>query len=310
MKKIITILLAAFLLLSLAACGNETTPDDKENAAMNNGERVEASDTKSTEDSTKSETNAPKKEITFNEIVAIDDENCSIKVTGIDDKNYTLNVMLENKSAEKNYMFGIKNASINGVQCDPLFAKEVVAGKKANTKMDFPVQDLQSNGIDEYTDIEITFHVYDNDNWIDGAIVEKTIHIYPYGEDKAVKFVREVQASDNVIVDNEFVTAIVTGYDEDGIFGYTANLFLLNKTDKNILFSVDGASVNGFMADPFYATSVGTGKCAFSSISWSDTVLEENKIEKIETIEFTFRAHDEDDWNSDDFVNEIITLNP
>ena len=67
----------------------------------------------------------------------------------------------------------------------------------------------------------------------------------------AVAFVREAQATDNVIIDNDYVTVIVTGYEDDEIWGYTANLFLLNKTDKTVMFSVDDASVNGFMADPF-----------------------------------------------------------
>lgn len=76
------------------------------------------------------------------------------------------------------------------------------------------------------------------------------------------------------------------------------------------MFSVDEASVNGFMADPFYATSVSAGKCAFSSMAWSDTTLEENSITDVETIEFKFRAYDEDNWSGDDFANETITLNP
>ena len=90
----------------------------------------------------------------------------------------------------------------------------------------------------------------------------------------------------------------------------TANLFLLNKTDKTVMFSVDDASVNGFMADPFYATSVSAGKCAFSSMAWSDTTLEENGITEVEEIEVLFRAYDADDFMGEDFANEVITLNP
>lgn len=100
------------------------------------------------------------------------------------------------------------------------------------------------------------------------------------------------------------------GYEDDEIWGYTANLFLLNKTDKTVMFSVDDASVNGFMADPFYATSVSAGKCAFSSMAWSDTTLEENGITEVEEIEVLFRAYDADDFMGEDFANEVITLNP
>lgn len=118
------------------------------------------------------------------------------------------------------------------------------------------------------------------------------------------------RAFSNVIIDNDYVTVIVTGYEDDEIWGYTANLFLLNKTDKTVMFSVDDASVNGFMADPFYATSVSAGKCAFSSMAWSDTTLEENGITEVEEIEVLFRAYDADDFMGEDFANEVITLNP
>ena len=65
-----------------------------------------------------------------------------------------------------------------------------------------------------------------------------------------------------------------------------------------------------FMADPFYATSVSAGKCAFSSMAWSDTTLEENGITEVEEIEVLFRAYDADDFMGEDFANEVITLNP
>ena len=125
-------------------------------------------------------------------------------------------------------------------------------------------------------------------------------------EDRQLIALREVGVSDK----NDYVTVIVTGYEDDEIWGYTANLFLLNKTDKTVMFSVDDASVNGFMADPFYATSVSAGKCAFSSMAWSDTTLEENGITEVEEIEVLFRAYDADDFMGEDFANEVITLNP
>lgn len=47
---------------------------------------------------------------------------------------YTLKAQLENKSTEKTYMFSVESASINGVQCDPMFASEVAAGKRLTKK--------------------------------------------------------------------------------------------------------------------------------------------------------------------------------
>lgn len=301
MKRLASLLLALMLIFSLAACGGETTPD------TNDG--TNPSQSENNNDESKTDEN----ELSFTEVVAVDNAECLIKITEIDPNNmwgFTLKAQLENKSADKTYMFSVESASINGVQCDPWFATEVAAGKKSNEEISFFGDELEENGVGDYTDIELTFRVYDSNDWEADAVARETIHIYPYGEDKAVQFVREAQSSDNVIIDNEYVTVIVTGYEDDEIWGYTVNLFLLNKTDKNVMFSVDEASVNGLMADPFYATSVSAGKCAFSSMAWSDTTLEENSITEIEEIEFNFRAYNEDDWSDDDFANETITLNP
>ena len=76
------------------------------------------------------------------------------------------------------------------------------------------------------------------------------------------------------------------------------------------MFSMDNASVNGYMINPFYATAVSAGKCAFSSASWSNKVLEDNDIDQVEELEFTLRVHDSDDLFAEDFVKETITLNP
>ena len=307
MKKLLALILATLMLFSLMACDIETQPDNNDNDSSQNQTN------NNTESNDQNNKNENKNEITFSGIVAVDNTECIIKITEIDPDNlwgYTLKVQLENKSADKTYMFSVESAAINGVQCDPFFATEVAAGKKANKEINFTNSELEENGIKDYTDVELTFRVYDSNDWMADDVAKKTIHVYPFGEDKAVKYVRTPQATDNIIVDNEYVTVVVTGYEDDPIWGYTAKLFLLNKTDKNVMFSVDESSVNGYMADPFFAKSVSAGKCAFSSMSWSDTDLEENGITVIEEIEFNIRAYDEDNWLDDDLANKTVTLTP
>ena len=50
--------------------------------------------------------------------------------------------------------------------------------------------------------LELTFKVYDSNDWSADPVGKETIHVYPYGEENAVAFVREAQATDNVIIDN------------------------------------------------------------------------------------------------------------
>ncbi len=300
MKKITAMLLTFALALSLAACSLEVEQDGI------NGNSQQGN---SSQNSGKTETN----KITFTSMTVVDNEECAIKITGIDPDNlwgYTLKVQMENKSVDKTYMFSVQSAAVNGIQSNPFFATEIAAGKKANEEISFDDGELKKLGVGDFTDIELTFRVYDSNDWTADEVTLETVHVYPYGEEKATKFVRTSQASDNVVIDNEYVTVTVTGYEKDSIWGYVVNLFLVNKTNKEVMFSVDEASVNGFMADPFFATTVISEKCAFVSLDWANSTLEDNGITEVEEIEFLLTAYDANDWFADKFAKEIITLHP
>jgi hypothetical protein len=307
MKKIGALLLAFALLFSFAACGGST---ESGSTSATTDENVS---TNQEQESTTIVEEADTPQLAFEETTVIDNDECTVTITGIDTDDlwgYTLKANLENKSADKTYMFSVESAAINGVQCDPLFATEVAAGKKANSDISFTDSTLEENGIEEYTDIELTFRVYDSDDWLGDDVAKETAHIYPYGADKATTYVRETQPTDIVLVDNDYVTVIVTDFDPDNMWGYAANLYLVNKTDATVMFSVDDVSVNGYMIDPFYATSVSAGKSAFSSITWFSSDFEDNGISGVKEIEMLFKAHDYDSWGSDSYFEEVVTLNP
>ena len=161
MKKFAALLLALALMLSLVACGGEpadTNAAPSENASASTTEQPDSSQAEPAEE---------EKAITFTEMTAIDNEECMLKITGIemeDTYEYALKALLENRSADKTYMFALDNVAVNGVQCHSLFASEVAAGMKANEEIRWSNSDLKKNGITEHTDIELTFRVYDSDD--------------------------------------------------------------------------------------------------------------------------------------------------
>lgn len=307
MKKLIISLLAVSILLLLAACTIETPTSTSSKDAASSSLDI-SNNTLNTSNSQNSEQG-----ITFRELIVADTDDCMIKITNVENNiilGFGLKVQLENKSSEKTYMFSLESAAINGVECTPFWASEVAAGKKSNDTIYFLDSDLQENGIVIYTDIELAFRVYDSEDWTAEDILSKTVHVFPYGEENATHYVREVTATDNTIIDNQYVTVIVTGYNEDSIWGYSVDLFIVNKTDTEIMVNINDASVNGYMADPFFAKSISPNKCAFSSVTWFASTLEENNISKITELEFTMRVYDNSNWFADDFANEKITLNP
>ncbi len=292
--------------MSAVASANETSSTSEE---MNSGSE-ESSKVSSEEAST--EVNKP---IDFEEITVVDNEECTIKIISIDPDNimgYTLNAYFENKNPEKKYMFSVKSAYVNGVNSDPFFAAEVDAGKKANKEIYWRDDVLKDNNI-EFKDIEINFEVHDSQDWAAGAVASETVHVYPEGKDKAEVFIREPKDTDKVLVDNDKCKVTLVGIEDDPIWGYSLRVFLENKTDKSIMFTVDDVSVNGFMIDPFWAHSFGAKKVSFSTIGFSKDDLEKNgikDIKEITNIEMVVTAYDSDDYSLEDYMNEKVTITP
>lgn len=249
----------------------------------------------------------------FEEIIVVDNEECLVKITEIDPDNrwgYTLKTYIENRSEEKNYRFSVDGAAVNGIETDPFFSTTVAAGKKSMEEIQFSDESLYAPDVGDFTDIELTFTVSDSDDWSADDIAEETIHVYPHGEENAASYVRAAQTGDVVLADDDSVSVIVTGIDPDGFWGYTVNLYLVNKTDRELMFAADDVSVNGFMADPFWARSVHGGKVSFTSMSWSDSTFENNGITAVEEIEMTLRVSDYSNWSAPEVFNGIVTIRP
>lgn len=113
-----------------------------------------------------------------------------------------------------------------------------------------------------------------------------------------------------ILIDNEYCTVKITEFDASSIWGYAVNVYLENKTDQELMFTVDSVSVNGYMCDPFWATSVASQKKANSQIGFSSDDFETNGIETVTDITFTLRVYDSEDWLADDIVNQTFTVNP
>ena len=304
MKKLLLLFLIAIMLLSLVACSAEAPAAPT--AAQSGTDAL--TQTEAVQDSTQTD-----KIVSFEEITVVDNEFCTIKITAVEPDDfwgYAVKAYLENKSADKTFMYSVPSASINDVMADPMFAAEVAPGKKSNETISFLTADLDTYDIGDFTDIALNFRVYDSADWMAEPVAVSSAHVYPYGEENAVSFVRESQSDDTVLIDNDAVTVIATGYDPDNMWGYAINLFIVNKTDTTIMVSAEEASVNGYMLDPFYAASVDAGKCAFSSMSWFESDFEENGITDVEEIEFSLRVDNEEDWTADNYAYEQITLNP
>lgn len=118
------------------------------------------------------------------------------------------------------------------------------------------------------------------------------------------------QFAEKILVDNEACTFTVRGIDPEGTFGYTLQVFLENKTDLELMFSLREVSVNGFMCEPYFAVTVSAGMKANEEVSflWDD--LAANGIAEVTDIAFTLAVYDSTDILAEYLVEEDFTLYP
>ncbi len=120
----------------------------------------------------------------------------------------------------------------------------------------------------------------------------------------------ELETEELVLADDENLTFIVKGFSDNAHLGLEMQVYCENKTDKSVMFSLNGVSVCGIMYDPFWALEVAPGKKANDTIYFDTYRLAEMGIESPDEISFRLYATDFDDWMADPFINEPFTVYP
>ena len=337
MKKFLMFLVLSLLLVACSTSENGSTKEDKKTESTKDTKKGKKN--KSKDESDKSEDEADDYEdkvdetdneeetkegkkssskstrpITLKNEVVLDNELFSITAKSIDEDSeyvYAVYLLIENKSPDKTYTFGIQKGEVNGVEVDPYTIIFINPGKKANITVF--IENLKEYGIEEYTDIELIVNVTEGKYTYDEPYtMSESIHIYPYGKENAGKFVYEAKAGDQVLVDNEYVTVIYTGDNKENELGYSINLYIVNKTDKDITVSGYDMSINGYMVGADFFKDVSAGKVSLSNIQWYEETFKENDIDesKINDIEFSLDIYPPENIEAEHFFNGMLKITP
>ena len=274
-------------------------------------EEEETKKEKETETKKQKSNSKSERPMTLESYTAIDNEKCSITINSIEENKwsggYDINVLLENKSADVNYNFTLEAAVVNGVQVEPSLYSNVLAGKKASAKIG--IRDLTDYGITECTDIELFFKVVDSDDFGAEDILNEAIHVYPYGQENATQFTREAKATDQVLVDNEYVTITYIGSRQDDIYGFILDTYIVNKTDKELSIRADAFSIDSYMADASYYVDIKPGKSMFEKMYWNDYIIKQIGVDisNIKNIEGTIKVRD---WAYKELSSDALKITP
>ena len=118
----------------------------------------------------------------------------------------------------------------------------------------------------------------------------------------------ETSIQETVIVDNDILTITAKSFSIDAsIFGPSIKLLIENHSNKTIVVQALNASVNGFMIDTTFSSTIGPGKKSYDNLTFNSTDLKDANITTLNDIEFVIYAFDNDTWNSV-FTSDIINI--
>ena len=118
----------------------------------------------------------------------------------------------------------------------------------------------------------------------------------------------ETSIQETIIIDNDILTITAKSFSADAsIFGPSIKLLIENHGDKTIVVQALNASVNGFMIDTTFSSTIDPGKKSYDNLTFNSIDLKDANITTLNDIEFVIYAFDNDTWDNV-FTSDIINI--
>lgn len=115
------------------------------------------------------------------------------------------------------------------------------------------------------------------------------------GVNDPVKIGKNQDGSGWTIVENQKLSVRLTEIEADNEWGYSWKVLLENKTDQELMFSIQDSALNGVCLDPFWAAEVAAGATVEETIQWDDELLDEEGFGAVTTAAVGFWVYDTND---------------
>ncbi len=284
-------LVSGLLLLSLTGCGGSGEKKDIVPAGTSAAEtQTEDKDAGKTEEPKEPKTITIEREELVNEkgitITAVEYVTDSIWGDGV-------KLLLEN-SGEQNVIVSCRALIVNNYMIPDFFSETVAAGKKSNATVYLSTSELKAAGIDTVGQIEIYFHIYDENTWDEVLDTDAvTIRTSAYEDMDTVPDDAGME-----LLNEGGIRIVGKTVDEDSFWGTSVLLFIENQSGRNVSVHVDDMSINGFMVDGLFYADLYDGKMIIDNITVLSSDLEANDIESIDEVELSFRVSDLDTYET------------
>jgi len=244
-------------------------------------------------------------DVTLAETEVYNKDGIVITATKIEDDLFgpTVTFSITNDSS-KNIVVTTRSLSVNGymMEASALYS-DVAAGKKAKESMILMASELEQAGIDTVADIEFYINISDSETYMD---IESS-DLIKLSTSASGSFEQAVNDSGDVVYDSNGVRVVCQGLKQDLIWDGTVVFFMENNGTQPVTVYAENVSVNGYMVDVSLYSDLRPATRSVSGMYILDlTDLEIESIDGIESIEFTLRIVNADNWNEIDTTDPIV----
>lgn len=304
LKKWLSLLLALVMILSFAACANSDDDDDDKEEKTTEKEEVKTPEEEEEQEEEEEETPAT------DSFLLLDSKDFLVEISDlhVDEMwGYAMTVRFENHT-EKAYTLSFEDTALNDIVATNMVYLDAKAGGTVTEECYLLDANPETFGLKEFTKLDLTLNIFDSETF--ETIYEEAAVVYPQGESNHTPFERKPQATDVVLLESADFQIVLTGISPDDFFGYTLHLYVVNRSQQNLMFSLDETKLNGVDCFSLWTTSIPSQKQAFTDICWMEDTLKEKDITEVKSILLEFYVADADDWMADPIAKEKVEITP
>ncbi len=295
MKKFMSFLLSALLVLSLAACesNGSTQSTASESSASSTSSEAESSAAATEEPTATPEpTEEPSAHTTLEETVLLDEGGIKVTATDLTDYGGTpdLKLHVENNTDGDIVISSGEYIAVNGCMVRGIFTIQVPAGESADDYVMFLDDEFEEAGIETVSDIKLAVRALDA-NWSEICTSDYvTVKTSAYGT-------VETPAVDGDVLYDEGGVKIVmlgTGEDEDFDFYFPTyvKLYIENNTDQDITVKTLDFKANGEITQCSISGELLAGTRRFTELRLDANSCTQNGITELKDLSFYFSICD------------------
>ena len=307
-NRIICVLLAAVMMLTLSACGGDT--GDPTAPALTEGSapaQTEQSDDDEDELDLSAFIASFDKTAELEGQVVWDADGVKVEATGIayDPISGPTILLSAENTTDRDLTIQADSVAVNGFMVNVGFSLNLPAQGKAQGSVVMPYASLALADIDRVATVELALRILDRVSYEVVAVSDTAVLVTTAAEG----YEHEYDESGQTAYDANGVRLILKGIDESRLFSEGAALivYMVNDTDKTVCVQAQNITVNGYEFTSAMSTTVLPSKRAVDILTFFDMDMEEYGIENIDSVELSFKIVEEDDWRVID-ETDMITV--